>query len=460
MGEHRLRIDYLLHIFALAHALVVVLSRTFNYFDDVPLTLLTILMIAIIAIRRNLQVEVIAALALLGCFIGYGLGVYGAKLIGSIIGDGTAAPTITTMLVTELLGWLTYGVSKFRSQSPNAQIRYLNTPVIVTVAAAILIIRITYVQLFSAPFFSSTNVLDEVRGFASNTYAIVTLLGGCIMLVSFPFRLRVSHPRVYLLTVAVLLLSLTLVITLFTYYNFPSGNGAVMDRDAMLRLYLVLLPVCVAVYAVLLLIRYVVTTRMKLRDERDRRHKALYQYNTLKQQINPHFLFNSLNILDFLVEEGDCERASAFIRKLAGMYRYMLQNEEKQIVPLGEELAFVRMYIDLLRERFAEGLSVEIDVSKEAMGFYVIPCSVQMLVENATKHNIIGAQEPLTVRITDCGDMLSVSNNLQPRISGRKSTGLGLKNIRQQYEDVSGLDIVVEHTKTEFCVKLPLLQAL
>ena len=103
MGEHRLRIDYLIHIFALAHALVVVLSRTFNYFDDVPLTLLTILMIAIIAIRRNLQVEVIAALALLGCFIGYGLGVYGAKLIDSIIGDGTAAPTITTMLVTELL---------------------------------------------------------------------------------------------------------------------------------------------------------------------------------------------------------------------------------------------------------------------------------------------------------------------------------------------------------------------
>ena len=103
-------------------------------------------------------------------------------------------------------------------------------------AAAILIIRITYVQLFSAPFFSSTNVLDEVRGFASNTYAIVTLLGGCIMLVSFPFRLRVSHPRVYLLTVAVLLLSLTLVITLFTYYNFPSGNGAVMDRDAMLMI--------------------------------------------------------------------------------------------------------------------------------------------------------------------------------------------------------------------------------
>lgn len=142
------------------------------------------------------------------------------------------------------------------------------------------------------------------------------------------------------------------------------------------------------------------------------------------------------------------------------MYRYMLQNEEKQIVPLGEELAFVRMYIDLLRERFAEGLSVEIDVSKEAMGFYVIPCSVQMLVENATKHNIVGAQEPLTVRITDRGDMLSVSNNLQPRISGRESTGLGLKNIRQQYEDVSGLDIVVEHTKTEFCVKLPLLQAL
>ncbi len=460
MGEYRLRIDFLIHAFALAHALVVILSRTFDYVDDVPLTLLTILMIAIIAIRRNLQVEVIAALALLGCFIGYGLGVYGAKLIGRIIGDGTAAPTITTALVTELLGWMTYAVSLFKSQPAGMPIRYINTPMIITVAAAIMIIRITYVQLFNAPFFSSMNVWVEVRRLLSNTFAIVTLFGGCIMLVSFPSRLRVSYPKTYVLLVVLSLLLLTLVVSLFAYYNFPSGNGAVMDRNAILRLYLVMLPVCVVVFALLLLIRYVVITRMKLLDERDRRHKALYQYNTLKQQINPHFLFNSLNILDYLVEEGNCERASAFIRKLAGMYRYMLRNEAKQIVPLDEEMTFVRMYIDLLHERFAEGLSVNIRISKEAMGFLVIPCSVQMLVENATKHNIVGPQQPLTVTIADRGDMLVVSNNLQPRISGRESTGLGLKNIGQQYEDVSGRDIVVEQTKTEFIVKLPLLQAL
>lgn len=460
MGEHRLRLDFLIHAFALAHALVVILSRTFDYVDDVPLTLLTILMIAIIAIRRNLQVEVIAALVLSGCFLGYALGVYGAELIGRVIGNGTAAPAITTALVTELLGWMTYAVSRFKSQPAVVPVRYINTPMIITVAAAIMIIRITYVQLFNAPFFSSTNVWVEVRRLLSNTFAIVTLFGGCIMLVSFPSRLRVSYPKTYVLLVVLSLLLLTFIVSLFAYYNFPSGNGAVMDRNAILRLYLVMLPVCVVVFALLLLIRYVVITRMKLLDERDRRHKVLYQYNTLKQQINPHFLFNSLNILDYLVEEGNCERASAFIRKLAGMYRYMLRNEAKQIVPLDEELAFVRMYIDLLHERFAEGLSVNIRVTKEAMGFLVIPCSVQMLVENATKHNIVGPQQPLTVTIADRGDMLVVSNNLQPRISGRESTGLGLKNISQQYEDVSGRNIVVERTKSEFIVKLPLLQTL
>ena len=458
MEERRLRIDILIHLFALAHATVVVVSRAFDYVDDIPLTLLTISMITLISIRRNLQMEVIAALALSGCFLGYALGIYGAEIIVSVVGNGTAASAITTAAVTELLGWIAYGLSRFEQQRVDMPTKYPDSPTVISVMAAIMIFRIAYVSLTKAPFFNGSSIYDELQRLTSNTLALVSLLGGCVIISSLPHGLKKRHPNIYYAMIATLLLLLALIVSLFVCYDLPAGNDYAMEWESMLRMFVAVAPVCIVIYTIALLIAYVVATDTKFRNERDKKHKALYQYDNLKRQINPHFLFNSLNILEYLVEEGEQSRASAFIRKLAGMYRYMLQNDEKRIVSLEEELDFAQKYIDLLAERFAEGLSVEIALSDGAKRGYVVPCSLQLLIENATKHNIVSRQQPLVISITDADGMIVVRNNLQPRISGGASTGLGLKNIGQQYTDISGQGIDIVRTRTEFIVKLPLLQ--
>lgn len=178
MEDRQLRIDILIHLFALAHATVAVVSRAFDYVDDIPLTLLTISMITVISIRRNLQIEVIAALALSGCFLGYAMGVYGAEIIVPIVGNGTAASAITTAAVTEMLGWIAYGLSRFESQRVDIPTKYPDTPIVISVMAAIMIFRIAYVSLTTAPFFDGSSIYDELQRLTSNTLALVSLLGG------------------------------------------------------------------------------------------------------------------------------------------------------------------------------------------------------------------------------------------------------------------------------------------
>jgi hypothetical protein len=112
---------------------------------------------------------------------------------------------------------------------------------------------------------------------------------------------------------------------------------------------------------------------------------------------------------------------------------------------------------DLLKERFSEGMIVEVEVDRELYDRYVVPCSVQLLVENATKHNIVSADQPLTIKIANEGDILVVRNRLQPRTHGQPSTRLGLENIRRQYQDITHMDISVEKTDNEFIVKLPIV---
>jgi LytS/YehU family sensor histidine kinase len=135
----------------------------------------------------------------------------------------------------------------------------------------------------------------------------------------------------------------------------------------------------------------------------------------------------------------------------------MLSNDQKPLVKVGEEVEFANMYIDLLRERFTEGIGFEIDVDEACAKRLVVPCALQLLVENATKHNIVSVDSPLVVRIGVEGDFLVVRNNLQVRTHGQPSTRLGLDNIRRQYLDITGRDIVVQKTDNEFVVKLPII---
>lgn len=193
-----------------------------------------------------------------------------------------------------------------------------------------------------------------------------------------------------------------------------------------------------------------------LAAERDKKNKARFQYQQLKQQLNPHFLFNSLNSLDYLIHT-DAPKASEYVRRLAAVYRYFLNIEAEAVVPLSQEVDFVKLYVALLEQRFDTGLQVTIDVLPADMRKKIVPCGLQLLVENATKHNVISKDKPLYINIFSNGDFVVVANNIQPKIHNVESTGLGLNNIQGQYQSMFGKDILIVQTPKSYEVRLPLI---
>ena len=202
---------------------------------------------------------------------------------------------------------------------------------------------------------------------------------------------------------------------------------------------------------------HVIKAQRDYKQEKRKRHEAQYSYDRLKTQIEPHFLFNSLNTLSSIVDTGNNQDAKLFIQKLSAIYRYLLDTEDEHLVFLSEELQFVDQYASLMRIRFPEGLSIDVEIGPESSSRYVIPCSIQLLVENAIKHNVVSAREPLGIRITIEGDYLVVSNNLNPKLTTQPSTGNGQRYIRQRYHDEVEREVIIEKSQTEYIVKLPLL---
>jgi len=199
-----------------------------------------------------------------------------------------------------------------------------------------------------------------------------------------------------------------------------------------------------------------------LEAEELKRSQLQAHIEALKAQLDPHFLFNNLNTLTTLIEE-EPQTAVAFVQELSKVYRYVLQMRERDTVTLAEELAFVRSYIFLATMRFGEYLRVTIDVDATLCQTVLPPMTVQLLVENAMKHNIISQSKPLYITLsaeTISADeqWLVVSNTLQRRSSVEHSTKLGLRSIVQRYTLFSSRAPVIEETAGTFVVKLPLLR--
>jgi sensor histidine kinase YesM len=180
------------------------------------------------------------------------------------------------------------------------------------------------------------------------------------------------------------------------------------------------------------------------------------KYETLKNQVNPHFLFNSLNALTNLVQE-DKAKASLFIRQLAEVYRYVLDVKDKEVVPLREELHFLKSYLFLQQIRFGKKLNVVFEIQDDRI--LVAPLTLQMLIENAIKHNIVSEADPLFITISEDGDRIVVRNNLQLRSSiGSSSTGVGLENITRRYEPLGQGRVEVVPDPNFFIVRIPVLR--
>jgi hypothetical protein len=193
--------------------------------------------------------------------------------------------------------------------------------------------------------------------------------------------------------------------------------------------------------------------------ERFKKANAEYQFESLRSQVNPHFLFNSLNTLSSLIYESQ-EKAESFVRELSDVYRYILENRGRDLVPLKEEIKMARSYIYLVHIRFEKNLEIHLDVDPTFENHRIPPLTLQLLIENAVKHNIISQKKPLKVEIEIVDDKLIVKNNLQKKITEEYSSKMGLKNIQSRYDFLTNDQIKVTETESEFSVIIPLIQPL
>jgi len=183
---------------------------------------------------------------------------------------------------------------------------------------------------------------------------------------------------------------------------------------------------------------------------------ASAQFDALKNQLDPHFLFNSLNVLTSLIEENP-ENAQKFTTSLSQVYRYVLEQKNKELVTVDEELNFAKTYVRLLKMRFEESIVFEIPEKANNPEAKVVPLSLQLLLENAVKHNIVNTSNPLHIKIYESQGNLVVENILQPKEVLKKSSGVGLANIKQRYSLLTNKPVIINRSASHFSVAIPML---
>ena len=370
----------IIHLFALLHAGLALGCRALGLTDEIVLTLLTMLLVVIVCLRRGMSAKFMAFSLILVNIIGFGIAKAISSLLGLLFSEPLVVNPISTFITTEIVGWGTYMIAgklaregKFQV-TDSSGVRWLLLAFVIVIA-----VRLTILLILSGG-------IDRENLVASIIVDYVFSLGALI---------------------------------------FLAENAMRINARAL--------------------------------EDREKARLAQYRYMNLSQQVNPHLIFNRLNILDCLVCEQKTDQASTYIHKLAAIYRYLLRNEEERLVKLRDEMDFVDQYVDLLKVRFPEGLEIGMDIPADKLNKRVVPCSVQLLIENATKHNAVSPEKPLRINVRCEDDNVVVSNSLNPKVSSGPSTGLGLKYLREQYQDVAGKEAVVRMSDTEYTVTIPLI---
>ena len=193
-----------------------------------------------------------------------------------------------------------------------------------------------------------------------------------------------------------------------------------------------------------------------LETEKHKAESAIAQLHNLKNQINPHFLFNNLSILSALVYKGD-RKAVEFINEFSQVYRYVLSNEKTELVSLNDELTFLNHYIYLLSIRFEKGINFNISIDNNQRDLFIIPMCLQILVENTIQHNEISIHKPLTVEIYTSKNSLIIENKIQLRRQKEESSQIGLENIKKRFAYFTNIEVEISNDGNNFKVILPLI---
>lgn len=204
------------------------------------------------------------------------------------------------------------------------------------------------------------------------------------------------------------------------------------------------------------LIFFTESDRAKQKSDHLQEELSQIKFEVLKSQINPHFMFNSLNVLSVLINK-DVKKAQQFIDEFSQIYRYVLETIEQPVATVGKELDFTRSYLFLQKIRYGNDLSYTINIPADFMDLLLPPLSLQVVLENVTKHNIVNETKPLQIEIYNEGFYLVIKNNIQPKISKGVSTGLGLKNLVKRYAMISDKEPLFLVETNHYIAKLPLI---
>lgn len=452
-------VPWIVHGFALLHAMVTLLCRVTGVDDSMILTMMTMLMTVWLCLHRGLNVELMAAFAILVNVFGFLLGTAGADLLRLAFSSPLVVHPMASMFTTEILGWGIYWLSGFFQTGSRWNLRWSRgLKWFLVIFLVILLLRFSYSALSGKLYASSEEIYPLLERIVLNAPALFVLMCLNLIYVRFagkrirrwPFGLKILLFSGFAATSSVLL-------ALFVGSGLPFGGPHIMSWKEFVRLCYPSLLVEITIYFIMYMANYVFQVRADMQEQRNKAERAEYQYFKLKQQLNPHFLFNSLNILGGLVGERKTAQAGEYIQKLAEVYRYMLRNEEEGIVRLKDEMAFAESYADLLKVRFADGFELEDRIRPEDRTRYVVPCAVQLLIENAIKHNVVGGPEKLVITVASDGRSLAVSNNRLPKMTDVQSSGVGHKYLMEEYLRHSGQTVRISMSDREYTIVLPLL---
>jgi len=224
----------------------------------------------------------------------------------------------------------------------------------------------------------------------------------------------------------------------------------------------VLLPVIfltIMIMAIYEAIYYYVRLKKSIREEEQTKQVMIQaQLDTLRNQAQPHFLFNSLNTLRDIIDYNTKEDAKDFVDNLSNVYRFILESGNTNLITVEKELKFAKAYVHIQSERFGDNLQINWNVPDDKLMAMIVPMSLQLLIENAIKHNIVSKAKPLVITVTTKDDFLVVHNNMQTKSTQVHSTKIGLKNIEQRYALITHKLPEITNDGTQFTVSLPLLK--
>jgi LytS/YehU family sensor histidine kinase len=215
----------------------------------------------------------------------------------------------------------------------------------------------------------------------------------------------------------------------------------------------------------ILLIAALVYLFINFREKRLRREDALqkekiiFQFETLKSQVNPHFLFNSFSTLSAIIDENK-EMALDYVQKLSTFFRNILEYRDKTVITLQEEISLAGTYYYLQKKRYGDNFTMTIDIPEDYLSTLIPPMTLQMILENAVKHNVISATKPLNVSISVNNGYIIIRNPIQAKINEPASTGIGLPNIRNRYSLLINKEIEIRVSETDYMVLLPVIKTL